>query len=237
MSDEREEGLGERLGYIVEWAHMHDPQGGSITSEDAHAWMREAFARPDGLCDAMRDVDEQIACAIRELDGQRHALREDCDRWASRFAEADLERHELREMVQAALRDIDALRDDVGRALEERDAAIRERDEALEERDAAQAQRDDMADTVLAERRANARRQEEIERLSARVAKLEAQAEVTPEVESFEAWHARECPEAMAKNPSCKSDPDWKWIGAGGTRFKGRTCREVYEAEVVGGEG
>lgn len=71
------------------------------------------------------------------------------------------------------------------------------------------------------------------------------EAEHAKPVESFEDWHARECPNIQAcrsLHEGCLCPPcdSYRWADdygkesnrPWGTRFRGRTCREVYEAEV-----
>ena len=64
--------------------------------------------------------------------------------------------------------------------------------------------------------------------------------------EPFEEWHRRECPDVHPPKPisgPCFGDDaiegTWRWMTewGHGDRFKGRTCREVFQSEVAAKSG
>lgn len=124
--------------------------------------------------------------------------------------ELDGQRHALRESVDWWFR----IALNTGRKGSE---AKRERDAAIERAGKAEAR---------------------VRELEAELAELGALTTPAPdEPEPFDSWHARECPLVATKQRAC-SVPSERFCAVTITwgRFAGRTCREVYEAEVLNHE-
>lgn len=262
---ENEEGLGERLEWIVTMSHNL----GTVLSHLGEAgkwWIR-----------AHRDktVQDETWCAIRELDGQRHALREGLRGVRQGFDVLWEQQSEFIAARDAAIRERDEAREDCACAQDQRNDMARE---VVAARDAIRGQpgavgglvmavrgfRDEMLNRLrraehdlaavavhvkaeigdgwqggcvsgVAEMREHCEHlRAENDRLRDRLAELDATAgwhdapaDDAPEVESFNAWRSR----TGGDLSSCSHMfPDEK---CGLSEFT-RTCREVYEAEVVG---
>lgn len=161
-----------------------------------------------------------LQCAIRELDGQRHELRRllAANRVTIHHLWKRIGEQEI--SLDAALARAEAAEADMAAAERERDVARellammeQERNEALDERDQDLAERVEEAEARVRE-------------LDAEIARLKAPAE------SFEDWHARECPHTRSGGRPCAGLEHGFASSCEGPRWNGRTCGEVYEAEV-----